>query len=365
MRAARSDIAEDPPLVAGSGRDVPPGFAFDKEHPVVPIPFRIWIGESRFEGRGLSVAAAQVAAPSQLDPALLAKRHVARLAFDFQDFSISLYPEVSVAQTPGKGELTIRFLDPTGPHLPQLRYILNSFIAGDFVSLGSMMAYSGPTKPKEPKGSAQGRGRGYVRSFAVILMSLALIAAAGHTLFQRYTQSFEARPAFITRAGDEMRATSAGQITYLNTTAGAGEVIYSISANSGDVLNFQLPCDCEVSVVEGIFEGATVLPGDPILSIFDSSVNVRVESLMSVEGVSKAMGGDEVFLDLSDGRSVPVSVVLSSATDAAAARGDLYLPVTMIAEDGGLGVEDIGKTARIRLASTLFGGSIPFLGGQQ
>lgn len=86
---------------------------------------------------------------------------------------------------------------------------------------------------------------------------------------------------------------------------------------------------------------------------------------MSVEGVSKAMGGDKVFLDLSDGRSVPVSVVLSSATDAAAARGDLYLPITMIAEDGDLDVEDIGKTARIRLASTIFGGSIPFLGGQQ
>ncbi|MSU88831.1 hypothetical protein GE300_04240 [Rhodobacteraceae bacterium 2CG4] len=351
--------------MASRMREVPPGFAFDKEHPVVPIPFRAWIGDRRFEGRGLSVAAAQVTLDAPPDPALLNSRHVARLAFDFEDFSISLYPEIAVGEGAGPGELTLRFLEPTGPHLPQLRYILNSFIAGDFVSLGAMMAYSGPTRPKDPKAKDGGKSRRYLRSIAAIGLSLALIAAAGQTLLQRYTQSYEARPAFINRAGNDMRATSAGQITYLNTAAGAGEVVYSISANSGDVLNFQLPCDCEVSVVDGIFEGATVLPGDPILSIFDSSVNVRVESLMSVEGVSKAMGGEQVLLDLSDGRSVPVRVLLSAATDAAAARGDLYLPVTMVAESGDFDVDDIGKTARIRLVRPVFGGSLAWPGGQQ
>lgn len=343
---------------------VPPGFAFESEHPVVPIPFRAWLDDVCLEGAGLSVASAHVTAPPRLDLSLVRNRQVARLQFDFEDFSISLYPEVQVLDGGKPGELTLQFMDPTGPHLPQLRYILNSFIAGDFMSLGSMMAYSGPTRPKEAKSGQGGKPRQYFRSFSVALLSLVLIVLAGQTLHERYTQSYEARPALITRDGNDMRATSAGQITYLNHAAKADEVIYSISANSGDVLNFQLPCDCEVAVSQGIFEGATVLPGDPILSIFNSTVAVRVETLMSVEGVAKAMSGEQVFLDMSDGRSVPVTVVLTSATEAAAARGDLFLPVTMRAGDGVLGAKDIGKTARVRLTKPLFGGALPGSGGQ-
>ncbi len=39
-----------------------------------------------------------------------------------------------------------------------------------------------------------------------------------------------------------MKATTAGQISFLNPNAKKGEVAFSINANTGDVLNFQLPC---------------------------------------------------------------------------------------------------------------------------
>ncbi|RVT85743.1 hypothetical protein DXV76_08320 [Rhodobacteraceae bacterium CCMM004] len=341
--------------------DLPNDFVFDTEHPVLPIPFTAHIGEYKLDGVGLSVTAAYVSAPGALEPDFAGSRHIVRLAFDFEGFSISLYPEASIAQDKDD-EITLKFLDPTGPHLPQLRYILNSFIAGDFVSLGSMLGYTGPVKPKTQKAAADDSKRRMVKRAGSLVLSVALIALAGHAVLNRYLTSYEPRPVFIVRSGDEMRATSGGQITYLDTEASEGEVIYSVSANSGDTLNFMMPCDCDIVLKDGIYEGATILPSDPILTLFDSNVEVRVQAQMSIEGLSKAMNGEQVYLDLADGREVPVRVVQTSATNAAAAKGDLYLPVVLLAKDGALDIDDVGMPARVRLSRSLFGGSLFKLG---
>ncbi len=147
-------------------------------------------------------------------------------------------------------------------------------------------------------------------------------------------------------------------MVYLNPAAKAGEVVFSINSNTGDVLNFQLPCDCQVLVTEGIAEGTTVLPIDVILTFFDSNVAVRVDTLMSVEGLARAMDGDRAYLDVNDGRSIPVTVVPNSATTAASERGDLFLPVMLVAEPGALTPDDIGKSARLRLMRDWFRGSL-------
>ena len=240
--------------------------------------------------------------------------------------------------------------------LPQLRHILNSHIAGDLVSLGGFLSYTGPTKPKAARAaettSAFGRR---LRSLGVAALSLALIAAAIGLMVSRATQVYEPRPVFIEREGRDMRATTAGQIAYLNPAAKKGEVVFTINANTGDVLNFQLPCDCEVSVTEGIFEGATVLPFDVILSIFEATLGVRVQTQISIEGLAKVMNGDQATLDINDGRKLAVRVETTSATTAAALRGDVAVPVRIVAEEAGaLTPADIGKAARLRLSSSWF-----------
>ncbi len=64
-----------------------------------------------------------------------------------------MYPEVIVTGSRKPGEMTLQFADPAGEHLPQLRHIINSYIAGDVMSLRGLLAYTGPTKPKAPKGA--------------------------------------------------------------------------------------------------------------------------------------------------------------------------------------------------------------------
>ena len=89
-----------------------------------------------------------------------------------------------------------------------------------------------------------------------------------------------------------MQATTAGQISYLNTDAAKGEVLFSVNANSGDVLNFKMPCDCEIVLSQGVREGITVLPTDVILTILVNSLDLNVQALMSVEGLARAMKDD-------------------------------------------------------------------------
>ena len=351
-------MTEQSKIEAKAPRAIPEDFVFDAEHPILPIPFNAQLDDEKLDGVGLSVAAAYVKAPGELDPKFEGSKHVVKLQFDFEGFTITLFPEVKIAQGKNDDEIALQFMNPTGPHLPQLRYIINSFIAGDFVSMRSMLAYTGPTAPKDKVNNDTTKKSRKLKSFGVAIVSALLIAGAGAVLHNRLTTSTEARPVFITRSGSEMRATTAGQVAFLNPDAKSGEVVYSIAANSGDVLNFKLPCDCQVSVTQGIFEGATVLPIDSILTFFGSTVEVRVQTQMSIEGLAKAMNGEKVFLDLEGSKSVPVEVVVTGATNAAAQRGDPYLPVTLVAEQGALTGEDIGKPARVRLKRPLFVSSL-------
>ncbi len=333
------------------GRKVEPDFGFDDEHPAVKLPFVLIVDGQRFSGSSLSVT--HIYATTTDAPEIAAgTRHAAVLKISFKSFSITLHPLVTV-QKVGAGQVVFQFTDPTGDHLPQLRYILNNMISGDFVSLDGLVSYTGPTEPKKAKDAAKTSVMERVRSIAVSLLSACLALAAAFVVYTRYTTSFEMHPVFVDRAGQQMRATTAGQLSYLNPAAGRGEVVYSINSNTGDVLSFQMPCDCEVAVSKNFSEGSTVLPTDLILTIFDNSVEIRVQTLMSVEGLARAMRGDRVHLDMSDGRLIPVTVKPGDTSIAANLRGDLYVPVDLGVSEGTLTSEDIGKSARLRLSKPL------------
>lgn len=338
--------------LVGANTPVPYEFGFESEHPAVSLPFSLKVCGQQFVGSRISMTTIHVMSRDEIF-LIKGSKHAARIQFDFKNFSVSIYPEVVVAGETGD-ELILKFADPTGDHVAQLRFVLNSFIAGDFVTLGAVMAYSGPTKPKEEKQKAEPNWKERYRSIAVATLSGFLALWAASALYVRYTTGIEMHPVLIERAGQPMQATTAGQISYLNPEAAMGEVLFSVNANSGDVLNFKMPCDCEVVLSQGVREGVTVLPTDVILTILVNSLDLNVQALMSVEGLSRAMKGDRVFLDLADGRSIPVQVIAGKGANTASMAGDLFVPVQLVAKDDSLTEADIGKYGQLRLAKSYF-----------
>ncbi len=329
-------------------------FPYAGEHPVLQLPFSVTMGESRLEGCGLSLAAAHVRIGGPLDARWHNYRAPARLHFAFADFGLHVDAEVVIAGSRAPGEMTLQFADPLGPHLPQLRHILNSHIAGDLVTLGNLLSYSGPTKPRPAPAPAVTPLRRRLRRLVVAALSLLLVTSAATVMARRASQFTELRPVFIQPASRDMRATAAGQIAWLNPAADKGEVLFSVNANSGEVLNFVKPCDCSVQVAEGIFEGATVLPSDTILSLSETRLHPEAKGRISIEGYAKVMEGASAWLDMDDGRRLPVRVVTTAATIAAIEAGERSAPVELMpAEGAALTADDIGHSARLRLASPL------------
>lgn len=338
--------------LGGTDAAVPYDFGYESEHPAVSLPFSLHVYGQKFSGRKISLTAIQLQTRDEIF-LIKGSRHAVQLQFEFQNFSLSIYPEVVVAGE-NKDELVLKFADPTGDHVAQLRFVLNSFIAGDFVTLGSVMSYSGPTKPKQEKPAAEQNWIDRYRSIGVAILSGALALAAASALYVRYTTGYELHPVLIEYAGQPMQATTAGQVSYLNPEAGKGEVLFSVNANSGDVLNFQMPCDCKAIINQGISEGSTVLPTDVISTILINSLELSVQALMSVEGLARAMKGDRVHMDLTDGRSIPVKVLAGKAANTAAMSGELFVPVQLATAEGVLTDEDIGKFAQLRLTKSFF-----------
>ncbi|MEP5153369.1 hypothetical protein [Planktotalea sp.] len=332
---------------------VPVGFGLENEHPMLTMPFSIKLGDKWIDGTRISVAEMEIALPN--GTMKTGGKGLITLNFPFEDFAVTLMVEVIATDRGDESTSIFLFSDPTGPHLAQLRYIMNSYIAGDLVTLNGMMSYSGPTQPKAPKVAAQKSTRDRVRSIGVALLSATLVILAFSVVFSRYNSAYEMHPVFIDQAGLSMQATVAGQVTYLNPNANVGEVAYSIASNTGDVLSFQMPKPGQVLVANEVYQGTTVLPTDLIMTILDDKSSLRLRTMISIEGLTRVLQGDAVTLELSDGREMPATVNVRDMTRAAALRGDLFVPIDLSVESGSLQPSETNLSARLRLSKTLRG----------
>lgn len=127
-----------------------------------------------------------------------------------------------------------------------------------------------------------------------------------------------------------------------------------MNANSGDVLNFLMPCECDIAWQSGMALGSTVLPSDLVATVYSDQDGITINTMMSVQGLSRAMRGDRLWLDFADGRSVQVTAEPSAATRAATLAGDMFLPVALQPVDpAALGADDLGQSARLRISLNL------------
>lgn len=325
---------------------VPVNLPDGNDHPVVDMPFTAVIDGRQFRGRGLSLVAAYVA--GLMDPAALNAVRIARLVFQFDGFALTLDTDVEVREgAPGSGEAELIFIRPTGPHLPQLRHILNSFIAGDLVGMGRAIGVAGTAAPKAPKAAQSAESRLSLRRIlggaAVGALSLALLAVAGTLVYQRMFVMLVPNLGTVVSTAEVLRATSTGQILFLDLTARKNDVVVAIQTASGDVQSLVMPCDCVVTS-DGVREGSTVLIGEPVLQLVSATDQRLVEVSMPPNMLFDLASADGVKLTFPDG------VTTSAQIAPAVLTGDGNTPATtLFRPEMALLPERMGQPVQIRI----------------
>lgn len=335
--------------------EVPSGFLHDGEHPKVSLPFVVRVEDRQLRGTSLSVI--DFVATGLMPQQDTSSTVPVTLRFDFEGFSVSLFAEAhaNVARATEDPEVHFTFDHPTGSHLAALRYIINSYISGDLVSMSGLLNYNGPISVKtkangsrEPQSFVQ-KVMGWTRRAGVAAASLGLIYLAGTVVQRHVVYGFDPRPVLVTQEGTTIRATAAGQITFADETAGEGTVLYSITSNSGDFLSVKMPCNCDVVAYSNFAVGATVLAGTPLLKLVEDGARPTAETEISFESSNRVAAGDQSALVFANGDVVPVTVALqpdqNSAAEGMKATVNFYDPVA--AE------KYMGKTAQLRFQKKL------------
>jgi mannuronan synthase len=354
MDAARQDVAmkdqmQQPLSLGNSATD----------HPILSLPFTAEINGRHCLGTGISLVRAQVA--GLLDPALNGQERLVRLSFAFQGFTVTLSVgcRIDIIGGTGGGAVLV-FGDPTGDHLPQLRHLLNGWIAGDLVSLGQTLGVT----TAQPNGGSSGTASGHARSgsglgarlFGTTVMLALSAGLAAVTLTLIYARGYQVTlpvAARIVTEGQVLHALAAGQIEYLNPMATEGEVAFTLRAEGGQVLAVAMPCAC-VATVEGLLPGATVQAGDPIMTVHPENAPMTARVSVPAERMFDLAAAEGATLTLADGRRIAARPVLPLPTPAAR-EGDT-VSVTFIAETETLGPELSGALAEVTLTKR-----VPFL----
>lgn len=269
------------------------------DHPVIAMPFHAEIDGRQYKGRGISLVRAEVA--GLIDPHMAGMERMAWLVFRFQGFTVGLSIEVRMQDVdPAKGTATLVFLDPMGEHLPQLRHLINAYIAGDLVTLGQAMSVR-PATPGKPKGGPAPRlVRRMGGTLVLFVLTAALVALVGSKVFDRVYTERLLSPMVAGYDGRTLAATATGQIDFLEPAAKTGEVAFAIRANTGQVYSVVMPCDCRVEAL-GVAAGSTVFAGDPVLRVSEKDAALILTGFAQPEETLDLARAQSVDLRFADG----------------------------------------------------------------
>ena len=296
------------------------------EHPVIRLPFNVVINGRSLQGNALSVVGAE--ATGLIDPQLHGRVQLVTLSFSFPGYSVNLPVDAAIgAGAPESGTVTLRFLEPTGPHLPQLRYILNSYVGGDLIGVDGVIRTGDrdPGRPHATRAPAQANPIATgIRWGAFAGLGLLLAGFVGLKLYERLFVVPVTGLSTITLDGMDLRAISPGQLDFVNPDAGKGDIAFAIRTTSGEVLAVSMPCDCVVAP-GAAQSGATVLAGDTVMTVAPIDAPVVVSSQVEGHGLRMLASGSHAEVFLPDGTTTMASLdarelpgLLRSATNGTA-----------------------------------------------
>jgi hypothetical protein len=266
------------------------------------MPFHVEIDGRQYKGRGISLVRAEIA--GLIDPHMAGMERMAWLVFRFQGFTVGLSIEVRLQDPdPAKGTAVLDFLDPMGEHLPQLRHLINAYIAGDLVTLGQAMAVRPASATRPKSGQAPQRFRRFGGTLLLALLTVVLLGLVGTKLFQRVFTDRLSAPVVAGFDGSTLAATATGQIDFVNLEAKAGEVAFAMRSNTGQMLSVTMPCDCRVESL-GVGPGSTVFAGDPVLRVSAPDAPVILTGFVLPEEMLDLARAEKMDLRFGDGAHV-------------------------------------------------------------
>lgn len=332
MTEAHAELEKKTSPVAPPLSDI----AVHGDHPVIRLPFNVLINGRSFQGNGLSIVGAE--ATGLIDPQLHGRVQVVVLSFNFPGYSISLPVDAAIgAGSPEAGTVSLRFLEPTGPHLPQLRYILNSYVGGDLVGVDGLIRSVDKIEkakgdaPKAKPSARQGLLNG-LRWGAFAGLGLLLVGFVGVKLYERLFVTPVTGLSTITLDGMDLRAISPGQLDFVNPAATQGEIAFAIRTTAGEVLAVSMPCDCVVAP-GAAQSGATVLAGDTVMTVAPADAQAVITSHVDGNGLRKLASGAHAEVHLPDGSTTSATLdpaELPGLLRTATAGDGTAIPVTLV-----------------------------------
>lgn len=283
-----------------------------KNHPLLDMPFTVSFGGRNFSGTQISLVEAVIHDVQNTD--IEASSCLAVFLFPFNDLVIGLKIDIDIYRDEQTHDtLLLKFSDPTGAHLAQLRYILNSYIAGDIINAGEVLQIvNEEEKPKKHISIEDKRGLPWLTR--VIRGTFATAAVAGLVLivsslaYNKFFVSEVPGLATVVSDGQVVRSAVSGQILRLSPEAKKGEVLAVIQSSRGEFYTVAMPCDCVMSFGENSV-GNTILSGDAIATLSSKEDAVFVQASIPASLAKKMLGGAIVEFALPDGRVFDIKPV--------------------------------------------------------
>lgn len=292
-----------PERAAGSFSPATTDLHAGNEHPSINLPFSVVIDGRSYDGICLSMAAAKINGLAA--PGLTQGTRLAMFRFNFGAFLFSLPIAVIVdTANANTGELDLTFAEPTGPHMPQLRYLLNAWLAGDVVNLNDILQ----AKSRLPKAPGHQHSDSATGKIASKFLGVAISAAASVLFVFGATALVSSRvyqhdvegPSIAVWNGSMLRATTSGQISFFAQNPANGQPLYTIESASGSSVTTLLPCDCSIRKTYAE-QGATVLAGEPIAQLGDGNGALVVEARLSSADFNALSDMAKIVMTAADG----------------------------------------------------------------
>ncbi|WP_296038684.1 hypothetical protein [uncultured Agrobacterium sp.] len=273
------------------------------EHPSINFPFNVVIDGRSYEGVSLSMAAAKIT--GLVAPGLTQGTRLAMFRFDFGTFLFSLPIAVIIDKANADtGEIDLTYAEPAGPHMPQLRYLLNAWLAGDVINLHDILQ----AKSRLPRMGGNQQSHAPSRRLAARFMGVAisvvasalLVFGASWLIAARLYQHDVEGPSMAVWTGPLLRATTSGQLSFFAQNPSNAQPLYTIESASGASVTTVLPCDCAVRE-QYATQGATVLAGEPIAQLNSPDGGLVVEALLTPSDLNALSDTATIVMTAADG----------------------------------------------------------------